>query len=93
MKKLHEWWRALIEWADRDLMPGPAPAVGMVTGFVVMSWRWALPWALVLLLVLLLAFLGRFTKAFDRKMEGWHIEMALGAGAAEWFYFMLQGHP
>ena len=93
MGRLSALWRALIEWADRDLEAGPAAYVGITTGFAVMSWRWGLPWPPVLALVVTLAFLGRFTKAFDRKMEGWHIEMALGAGAAEWFYFMLQGHP
>jgi hypothetical protein len=80
------WLVKLRAWADKDLMPGPAPAIGMSIGaaFNIGLLLLGFEWWLRLFAVLLLACAGRFTPLFGRKMEGWHLEVAAGAALAEW---------
>lgn len=81
-------------WADQSLQPGPSPIVGYSVGAAVNTGLLVLkrPWYERLGAEAGVAFAGRFTPLFGRKMEGWHLEVMMGGGIAEWIsWFKCKG--
>lgn len=72
----------LASQADAHLYPGPSPVVGMAVGAGVEAGLVAVhaKWWEQLGTVAAIGAVGRFTPAFGRKLEGWHLEVSWGAG-------------
>lgn len=78
-------------WADRGLKTGPSPIVGYSTGAAINTVLLIAkrPWYERLGGVAAVGFTGRFIAP---KWEGWHLEVAVGGGIAEWIsWFKCKG--
>ena len=81
-------------WADHRLQTGPSPIVGYSVGAAINTVLLVAerPWYERLGAEASVAFAGRFTPLFGHKMEGWHLEVAIGGGIAEWIsWFKCKG--